>query len=53
MKRYLFIIATWCVAISALATEKTILSPGEKVKVTLSDAGGRPTYTVADRKSVV
>jgi hypothetical protein len=31
---------------SALATEKTILSPGEKVKVTLSDAGGRPTYTV-------
>lgn len=47
MKRYLFIIATWCVAISALATEKTILSPGEKVKVTLSDAGGRPTYTVA------
>jgi hypothetical protein len=47
MKRYLMMIVASCVAMSVLATEKTILSPQEKIKVTLSDAGGRPTYTVA------
>ena len=46
MKRYLSMIVALCVSISVLATEKTISSPQGKIKTTLSDAGGRATYTV-------
>lgn len=36
-----------CASLSVLATEKTIVSPRETIKVTLSDNGGQPTYTVS------
>ena len=46
MKRYSLMIVALCVSMSVLATEKSFLSPQGKIKTTLSDAGGRATYTV-------
>lgn len=46
MRKYQIVLAVLCMAMTATAAERTIESPGQKVRVTISDEGGKPAYRV-------